>query len=169
MKDRRKRILVLDDEEALRTVLSIELEGEGYEPFSFCSKAYGYDWTIKNRPDLIISDIKSPGMDGLQFIRWIKGNPLTQKVPFLFVTGFADLKTAILSKRLGASDFVSKPYDLVDLLAVVSRILEVEWSPSLYPFDFDTTEESYTKFLPWSELEKRIIQVLERQARRTAV
>ncbi len=61
-------IVVVDDEEALRTVLARELTFEGYQGVAIADKMDVYFWVIENQPDLIISDIKSPGMHGYQFL-----------------------------------------------------------------------------------------------------
>ena len=117
----KNRILVVDDEEALRTVLSSELEGEGY----VVQMAGDGDEAIKilevNAFDLILLDIKMPTVDGFEVLKFIKQKHPLSKV--IMLTGFADLKNAIESKKLGAEDFVSKPYDLVDLLTTVERVL----------------------------------------------
>jgi two-component system response regulator HydG len=62
-----------------------------------------------------------PKVDGFEVLKFVKENHPTSKV--IMLTGFADLKNAIESKKLGAEDFVSKPYDLVDLLTTVERVL----------------------------------------------
>ena len=115
------RILVVDDEDALRTVLSSELEGEGYQ---VDSAADGDEAMIivKKKPfDLVLLDIKMPKVDGFEVLKFIKEKHPAVKV--IMLTGFADLKNAIESKKLGAEDFVSKPYDLVDLLTTIERVL----------------------------------------------
>ena len=115
------RILVVDDEEALRTVLSTELEGEGYQ----VSTAGDGEEAIKilgsQQFHLILLDIKMPNVDGFEVLKFVKQKQPSTKV--IMLTGFADLKNAIESKKLGAEDFVSKPYDLVDLLTTVERVL----------------------------------------------
>jgi DNA-binding NtrC family response regulator len=117
----KNRILVVDDEDALRTVLSSELEGEGY----IVQMAGDGDEAIKilekNTFDLILLDIKMPTVDGFEVLKYVKQHSPSTKV--IMLTGFADLKNAIESKKLGAEDFVSKPYDLVDLLTTVERVL----------------------------------------------
>jgi DNA-binding NtrC family response regulator len=117
----KNRILVVDDEEALRTVLSAELEGEGYQ----VSTAADGDEAIKiigaEQFHLVLLDIKMPNVDGFEVLKYVKQHQPTTKV--IMLTGFADLKNAIESKKLGAEDFVSKPYDLVDLLTTVERVL----------------------------------------------
>lgn len=117
-------ILVVDDEEALRTVLSSELENEGY---TIASAGDGDDAIniLRDRTfDLVLLDIKMPRVDGFEVLRFIKERFPSTKV--IMLTGFADLKNAIESKKLGAEDFVSKPYDLVDLLTTIERVLSGE-------------------------------------------
>jgi DNA-binding NtrC family response regulator len=117
----KNKILVVDDEEALRTVLSAELEGEGYQ----VNTAADGDEAIKiigaQQFHLILLDIKMPNVDGFEVLKFVKQHQPATKV--IMLTGFADLKNAIESKKLGAEDFVSKPYDLVDLLTTVERVL----------------------------------------------
>ncbi len=117
----KNKILVVDDEEALRTVLSAELEGEGY----LVNTAADGDEAIKiigtQQFHLILLDIKMPNVDGFEVLKFVKQHQPATKV--IMLTGFADLKNAIESKKLGAEDFVSKPYDLVDLLTTVERVL----------------------------------------------
>jgi DNA-binding NtrC family response regulator len=116
-----RSILVVDDEEALRTVLSSELSSEGYavDTASDGDEAIS---TLQAKPfDLVLLDIKMPRVDGFEVLKFIKKNSPGVKV--IMLTAFADLKNAIESKKLGAEDFISKPYDLVDLLTTIERVL----------------------------------------------
>ncbi len=117
----KNRILVVDDEDALRTVLSSELEGEGYQVASAGDGEEAIKILGGQVFDLILLDIKMPKVDGFEVLKFVKQNQPKTKV--IMLTGFADLKNAIESKKLGAEDFVSKPYDLVDLLTTVERVL----------------------------------------------
>lgn len=117
----KNRILVVDDEDALRTVLSSELEGEGYQVASAGDGQEAINILQTREFDLILLDIKMPNVDGFEVLKFVKERHPKTKVVML--TGFADLKNAIESKKLGAEDFVSKPYDLVDLLTTVERVL----------------------------------------------
>lgn len=117
----KNRILVVDDEDALRTVLSSELEGEGYHVRSAADGQEAINVLTDQDFDLILLDIKMPNVDGFEVLKFVKERHPKTKVVML--TGFADLKNAIESKKLGAEDFVSKPYDLVDLLTTVERVL----------------------------------------------
>jgi DNA-binding NtrC family response regulator len=114
-------ILVVDDEEALRTVLSSELVNEGYDVNTAADGDDAVRELGKKHYDLVLLDIKMPRLNGFEVLKHIKENHAKTKVVML--TGFADLKNAIESKKLGADDFVSKPYDLVDLLTTIERVL----------------------------------------------
>jgi DNA-binding NtrC family response regulator len=117
----KNRILVVDDEDALRTVLSSELAGEGYQVASAADGEEAIKIIDSATFDLILLDIKMPNVDGFEVLKFVKERQPKTKV--IMLTGFADLKNAIESKKLGAEDFVSKPYDLVDLLTTVERVL----------------------------------------------
>ncbi|HEX9615653.1 MAG TPA: response regulator [Bacteroidota bacterium] len=117
----KNKILVVDDEEALRTVLSAELEGEGYQVSTAADGEEALKIIGTQQFHLILLDIKMPNVDGFEVLKHVKQHQPATKV--IMLTGFADLKNAIESKKLGAEDFVSKPYDLVDLLTTVERVL----------------------------------------------
>jgi DNA-binding NtrC family response regulator len=117
----KNRILIADDEEALRVVMVTELEGEGYFVRQAADGQEAINILNQESFDLILLDIKMPNVDGFEVLRFVKKQSPQTKV--IVLTGFADLKNAIESKKLGAEDFVSKPYDLVDLLTTVERVL----------------------------------------------
>jgi len=117
----KNKILVVDDEEALRTVLAAELEGEGYQVTTAADGQEAINILGPSIFDLILLDIKMPNVDGFEVLKFVKERHPATKI--IMLTGFADLKNAIESKKLGAEDFVSKPYDLVDLLTTVERVL----------------------------------------------
>jgi two-component system, NtrC family, response regulator PilR len=114
-------VLVVDDEEALRSVLSNELINEGYDVQTASDGDDAIAAIDKTPFDLVLLDIKMPRVSGFEVLKHIKEHAGGTKVVML--TGFADLKNAIESKKLGADDFVSKPYDLVDLLTTIERVL----------------------------------------------
>ena len=117
----KRKVLVVDDEDALRTVLSGELTSEGYDVGTAADGDDAISTLQKQAFDLVLLDIKMPRMHGFEVLKFVKEKHPETKVVML--TGFADLKNAIESKKLGAEDFVSKPYDLVDLLTTIERVL----------------------------------------------
>ncbi|CUT02332.1 sigma-54-dependent transcriptional regulator [Candidatus Chrysopegis kryptomonas] len=115
------RVLVVDDEEALRYLLSTELAAEGYEVETAGDGDEAIE-TIKQKDyDVVLLDIKMPRVDGFEVLKFIKQNKPEIKV--IMLTAYADVKNAIEALKLGASDFVSKPYDLEDILTSINRAL----------------------------------------------
>jgi DNA-binding NtrC family response regulator len=121
---KRIKILFVDDNEILRNSVAQDLIKEGYDAHAINLKRDACDWIIENKPDLVISDIKSPGMDGFEFLKWLKTNLNTKEVPFIFLTGFADIVNAMKAKRMSAVDFLSKPYELSELLFSIRRAIK---------------------------------------------
>jgi DNA-binding NtrC family response regulator len=120
------KVLVVDDEEALRFLLASELEAEAFEVLSAGDGDEAIDLVRKKGEqgdhfDVVLLDIKMPRVDGFEVLKYVKGNVPETKV--IMLTAYADVKNAIESLRLGASDFVSKPYDLDDILTSINRAL----------------------------------------------
>ena len=118
------RILVADDEETIRAILKEELEEEGYAITTAVDGEDAIRLLRQDKFDLVLADIKMPRADGFEVLRTVKAEQPSVRV--IMLTGFADLKNAIESKRLGADDFVSKPYDIVDLVTTIERVLSLE-------------------------------------------
>ena len=124
MTERKYRIVHLDDEYKLGVSVCSELRGAGYDAFYIPSKRESLPLIRKYLPDLIISDIRSPDMDGFEFLKILKSDPVTAGIPFIFLTASATLENGRHALQLGASDFVSKPFDHVELLRVIERVLK---------------------------------------------
>ena len=118
-----KNILITDDEDVLRELISNELKAKGYRCVSLASKKDAYAWCLQHHPDLVITDIRSPDMDGFQLLRLLKSNAGTKTVPIVFLTGYADEKNASLAKELGAAEFLPKPCKLSEFQSVVERLI----------------------------------------------
>lgn len=126
MKVERPRIVVLDNEKTMREILTTQLTEQGYQVFPFENKGEALEWIVDIDPDLIISDLNSPGVTGYEFLSEIRGDPRTKEMPVLFLTGFNDIKNRIAAFDLGADDYVSKTSAcrLEYLLTVVKRTLK---------------------------------------------
>lgn len=114
-------LLIVDDDDQLRVILENELLDIGYDVSSASDGNEGLEFIQKKKFDLLILDIKMPGINGFQLLRYSKEKHIHTKV--IMLTGFADLHHAIESKRLGADDFLGKPYDLTDLESTIQRSL----------------------------------------------
>jgi PAS domain S-box-containing protein len=104
---KKEKILLIDDEEANVRVLSMSLRADGYEVLSAYSGEEGLEVFKKESPRIILTDIKMPGMDGIEVLRHIKaGDPDAEVV---IVTGHGDIDSAVEALHHGASDFINKP------------------------------------------------------------
>ncbi len=116
------RVLVVDDEMSIREVLADGLESFGYEVVQAGTAADGFEVVRRGGVDLVLSDIEMPGENGLSLLRHIKDHD--PDVDVIMVTGVVDVETAVGTIRKGASDYVSKPFNLEEVRIVVERTLE---------------------------------------------
>src|SRR5690349_2226480 len=116
--DRRPRILVVDDERSMRELLAIVLRREGYEVLLAETGRSAVDMLEREPVDLLISDIKMPDLSGVDVLRAAK--KIDQDILGIMITAFASTETAVEAMRLGACDYLSKPFD-VDLLKMKVR------------------------------------------------
>ena len=101
------KLLVIDDEEANVRVLAITLKSDGYQVLTAFSGEEGLEVFQQDQPDIILTDIKMPGMDGIQVLKKIKA--LNSEVEVIIITGHGDIDNAIEALQHGASDFINKP------------------------------------------------------------
>jgi putative nucleotidyltransferase with HDIG domain len=117
-----QQILVVDDEVAIREVLAEGLEAFGYAPLTAADAAEALALVRRGGVRLVLSDIDMPGHSGLELLEWIKAD--YPDVDVVIVTGVVDVDTAIRSIRVGASDYVTKPFNLEEVRIVVERTLD---------------------------------------------
>jgi CheY-like chemotaxis protein len=118
-------ILCVEDEDALRKDIVEELRDAGYETIEAENGKIALDAILKQRPDLIISDISMPVMGGYELLEEIRANhPERCEVPFVFLTALADRSHVVMGKKLGVDDYLTKPVDYEILLATVEARLE---------------------------------------------
>jgi len=103
----KRRILVIDDEKAIRDSLKMILEYDGYECLLAPSGQDGLSTISHDAPDLVILDIKMPGLDGLEVLRKIRA--LDNGMPVVMISGHGTVSTAVEATKLGAFDFLEKP------------------------------------------------------------
>lgn len=101
------KILIIDDEEANVRVLSISLRSDGFDVVTAYSGEEGLEVFEKESPDLVLTDIKMPGMDGIEVLQKIKA--LDGDAEVIIITGHGDIDNAIEALKFGASDFINKP------------------------------------------------------------
>lgn len=139
--DSAKRILVVDDEEALCDALAFNLEAEGYETATANSAEEALAMDL-SRFDLVLLDIMMGEISGTQLARIMKSNPTTASVPIIFLTAKDTEEEMIEGLDLGADDYIVKPYSLKEVLARVRTVLRRTSAPAFAAKD-ERDEVSY--------------------------
>jgi two-component system, NtrC family, nitrogen regulation response regulator NtrX len=116
------RILVIDDEAAIRDSMRMILEYEGYEFVGASSGPEGLALVERETPDLVFLDVKMPGMDGIEVLTRVKA--LQETLPVVIVSGHATVATAVEATKLGAFDFIEKPLATDRVLLTIRNALE---------------------------------------------
>lgn len=114
-------ILLVEDEHQQRELLTMMLEAEGYEVTATATAEEAFQRLISAPPRLVITDVKLPGIDGFSFFDQARSNKASSRVPFIFITGYNDDQAIERVRRLGALGYITKPYEVEDLLGMVRR------------------------------------------------
>lgn len=115
-------ILIVDDDVTLGNALCDELNELGYKAFYVDGADPAFEYLAVNSVDLILLDLKMPEKDGFYVLKNLQEKSIDVKV--IVLTAYADVKSAIDSARMGASDFISKPYDLDELIITIRKVLQ---------------------------------------------
>lgn len=144
-----KRILVVEDEEQIRQYISTALSLNNYEVSEAENGKIALDKALQIMPDLIISDIMMPVMDGLELLTELHANQSTCNIPMLFLTARADQTDIRIGMKLGADDYLTKPFDIDELLeSVNSQLKKSEKREALYKQKFEDLRANIRKALP---------------------
>jgi DNA-binding NarL/FixJ family response regulator len=119
-----KKILIADDDNILRTVLKNYLQKQGFDVKSVSSGLEGLEAFNEYIPDLVVSDVAMPVMNGFDFCRELRSQPSGQLVPFIFLSGQDELEDRIQGHAIGGDDYITKPFDLKELLAKIQAQLD---------------------------------------------
>ena len=118
-----RRLLVVDDEPILLKAVAATLRAEGYDITTARGGADALVAINQTMPDLIVSDIRMPGMDGYEFARILRSNARTALIPIIFLTAKGERRDRIAGFRSGVDAYLTKPFDPDELLAVITGIL----------------------------------------------
>ncbi len=122
MDKRNVRILVVDDEKGIRDLLEYELGYSGYQVTTSSNGEQALEYLRKVRVNLLISDIKMPKMDGIQVLQ--AANKIDPDMHAVMATGYGTIESAVAAMKLGAYDFIQKPFNMDELHSIIERALE---------------------------------------------
>jgi two-component system, cell cycle response regulator len=120
------RVLVIDDSEPIHKLIEARLGPEGLDVTSELDGERGVERAIAEKPDLILLDIDLPDVDGFEVCRQLKDHPDTKDIPVIFLTGTTSTDSKVRGLDLGAVDYVTKPFDQVELRARVRAALRTK-------------------------------------------
>ena len=118
------QVLVIDDEAPIRLLCRVNLEAAGMEVREAEDGIVGLAAAREERPDVILLDVMMPGMDGWQVLEELLGDEQTQDIPIVFLTARAEVRDQARGLELGGVDYVTKPFNPLDLAPLVENLLE---------------------------------------------
>jgi len=145
-----QRILIIEDELAMRTALQDCLEAEGYRVLTASDGEVGLKRAVEQKPDLILLDVMMPKIDGIEVTKRLKADATLPFMPIILVTAKADSKDVVEGLDAGADEYLTKP---VDQMAMVARVKSVLRIKELH----DTVTAQATDLASWNKtLEQRV-------------
>jgi DNA-binding response OmpR family regulator len=121
----KKKILIVDDDSHLITLLRFNLEKAGYSVWSAKDGSHALNIMKKDKMDLIIADMMMPVMDGLELCRQVKNEPLWKSCPVIMLTARVQLSDKEKGKEAGVDEYIAKPFQMKELLASVKNNLKL--------------------------------------------
>lgn len=118
-----KKVLVIDDEQAILEVLREILEGEGYSVVAMDNGEYLERLPVHDMPDLILLDVLLSGRDGRELVRYLKTQKETREIPVIMISAHPTARESALAA--GADLFIAKPFDWIELLDTIEGIVNL--------------------------------------------
>ncbi len=118
------KLLLVDDEPGVREAVQAYLEDEGFEVEVKSSATEAWDWLQNQTPNLIISDVMMPQVDGYQFLKQLREDARFQSIPVVFLTARGMTSDRIQGYSVGCDAYLPKPFDPEELVAIVKNLLE---------------------------------------------
>jgi DNA-binding NtrC family response regulator len=118
------KILIVDDEPGMRGLLTRVMEKEGFSAAAAGGGDEALELIDSDEWHLVIADIDMPGMDGIELLKRIRGRK--EALPVIMITAYATVESAVEAMKLGAFDYVTKPFQMDELKIVVGKVFEHE-------------------------------------------
>lgn len=126
-----KKILIIDNDKDFRDMISQALSRKGYEPVLEVTGNNGLHRAVREKPDLILLDIRMPAMNGITVLKDLKGDGRTFAIPVIVVTGMASDAQIAEAFESGASSVLLKPFNLEKLYSEIERVLSSRSTPGV--------------------------------------
>jgi CheY-like chemotaxis protein len=120
---RAPRVLIMEDDGSVRTLCSLVLEGAELSMLAASDGRVGLELARSERPDLIVMDVRMPGLDGFEFVEALRSDERTREIPVLFLSGETDFESRTRAYALGAAGYITKPFDPSVLASLVTGVL----------------------------------------------
>ncbi|MDR5640224.1 response regulator transcription factor [Thermosynechococcus sp. PP45] len=156
-------VLIADDDPGIRLSVSRFLESEGYCCLTAGDGAQALEMIHRYQPHLLITDIAMPNMNGYELVRQVRQHPSLRLLPVIYLTARTELEERIRAYRTGGDVYLSKPFDLNELAAVVRNLLDraqlvqIEWQQRQQPFAAPKTR---TLSVDLTQREKEVLGLL---------
>jgi DNA-binding response OmpR family regulator len=118
------KLLVIDDDVGLLDLLRVHLKAAGHSVRTASDAADGIRAILADPPELILSDVGMPYLDGMELLNALRSEALTRKIPVIFLTGRYDDDTLLKAQKLGVDDYLTKPIQVEDLLSSIDKVLK---------------------------------------------
>jgi len=156
------KILVVDDEEHMCWALERAMRQEGYQVFTATRGRQGLDLIREEAPSLMILDLKMPEMDGMEVLQ--RAKEMHPKLPVIILTAHGTIETAIEAMKIGAADFITKPFDLDELKIVIKKALMISQLVTEVSFLRSELTSRYGKIIGQSQAMKEVRDLIDRVA-----
>lgn len=120
----RRRVLLVDDDAAIRVICSLNLRAAEFEVTEAADGLQGFEQATRHPPDLILADLRMPGLDGFALAEALSRDEATHAVPIVFLSGETGVAERMRAHALGVAGFVTKPFDPAALVALLSGVIE---------------------------------------------
>jgi DNA-binding response OmpR family regulator len=117
-------VLVIDDEAPIRLLCRVNLEAEGMRVLEAADGPTGLGVAREERPDVILLDVMMPGLDGWRVAEHLLEDDATKDIPIIFLTARAEFRDRARGLDIGGVDYITKPFNPVELAAIVTELLE---------------------------------------------
>lgn len=157
------RILIIDDEERMCWALDRALSHEGYQVITATRGLQGITLAQEMEPSLVILDLKMPDIDGIEVLRKIK--ELNKNIPVVMITAHGTIETAIEAMKIGASDYITKPFKLEELKVLVKQALHLHQLENQVDFLRRELSKKYGKMIGQSDSMKEVATLIRQVAK----